>query len=76
MVNGHGRTHDSFYVEAAPEVTLAIRRTMIAGGKYDSIYFSVVDWDDGRALIVAENNNIIASRWLGIIDASTIPNKD
>ena len=39
---------------------------------YDSIYFTVTIRDDG-ALICAQYNQIIGSRWLALVDADTVP---
>src|SRR5205807_9812344 len=36
-------------------------------------FFEIVDWDDGRALVILSHNVIIGSHYLAIIDANTLP---
>lgn len=42
----------------------------------DTISVKVILWDDERALVVADHNQIIGGVWLAIIDARTIPTWD
>jgi hypothetical protein len=62
----------SFHVQAKPEVIDWIRDNMLHG-KNDRVYFEAHIWDDGRALVTAQYNQIIGSAYLAIIDAKTIP---
>ncbi len=39
----------------------------------DTISFEVVVRDDGTALLLAHYSQIIGSRWLALVDASTLP---
>jgi len=39
---------------------------------YDSIYFTINARDDVTALVTAQYNQIIGSRWLALIDANSI----
>jgi len=43
---------------------------MITG---DNIWFEIIGYEDGTALVVANYNVILGSRWLAVIDAATIP---
>jgi hypothetical protein len=43
---------------------------------YDQIYFEVVVWGDGRALVLARYKQILGQRYLAIIDAATIPDPE
>ena len=40
---------------------------------YDSIHFEIVVYDDGTALVLVKYSQIIGSRWLAMVDASTVP---
>lgn len=42
---------------------------------YDEIYFQAIMRNDGEALITANYNRIIGSRWLALIPHSEIPNE-
>ncbi len=39
----------------------------------DTMNFEVIEWQDGRSLIVCRNNRIIAGPWLAKINSVTIP---
>lgn len=39
----------------------------------DTINVKVILWYDGRALVIADHNQIIGGVWLAIIDSTTIP---
>ena len=39
---------------------------------HDSIYFNVIVRDDQHALVTAQYNQIIGSRWLALIDANSV----
>jgi hypothetical protein len=39
---------------------------------HDSIYFQVIVRDDVSALVTAQYNQIIGSRWLALIDANSV----
>lgn len=59
-------------IEINPAILECIEERMIRVD-YDSISFQVTTWDDGRAIVSAHYSQIIGSRYLAIIDASTIP---
>lgn len=42
----------------------------------DTIYFKIIGYDDGTALVTADYNIILGDRWLAVIDASTIPSQE
>ena len=64
----------SFHVKPKSEVVEFIRNNMLHGSN-DRIYFRVVVWENGEALVMAEYNQIIGSSYLAVIDAATIPTK-
>ena len=41
--------------------------------QHDTIYFEIVEGDDGFALLLAKYNQIIGSRWLGFFPTSELP---
>jgi hypothetical protein len=59
-------------VEINPALLDCIEEYMIRVD-YDSISFQINVWDDGRALVCAHYSQILGSRYLAVIDASTIP---
>ncbi len=62
----------SFHVKPTEAVIACVRDSMLHG-EYDRIHFEAVVWDDGRALVLAQYNQIIGSRYLAVIDAASIP---
>lgn len=69
----HDRDGNSLSVTG---VSLELRNyleTTILHVPNDSIYFELIRRDDGTALVTAQYNVIIGSRWLAVIDAATIP---
>lgn len=57
---------NSLHVKARPEVVKWINEHMIRSD-YDSWYFELVSRGDGM-LVVVKNNQILASRWLALLD--------
>jgi hypothetical protein len=70
-----GEQYRSFSVKPQQRVMDYIGENMLDIA-YDSIYFTVTIRDDGSALLAAQYNQIIGSRWLAIVDASTIPTQE
>lgn len=66
------KRRDSLYVHAREQVVDWIKSNMLPSA-YDSIYFEIVVRGPREALVIAKNNQIIASRWLAMIDPKTIP---
>ena len=62
----------SLHVRPAP-VVLDYFRDHVLHCDRDRMYFEVVGWDDGRALVVLQHNAIIGNHYLAVIDAATIP---
>ena len=62
----------SFYASPKKEVLQLIERNMVIVA-YDEIYFKIVIRSKNSALVVAQHNQIIGSRWLAIIDPKTVP---
>jgi len=63
---------NSLWVRASPIVIDTIKQHMLPLLR-DSITFKVCVYADGTALVVAQNNLILGSRWLAYVDASTVP---
>lgn len=63
---------DALSVEPTQAVVDFIKVAMLPTA-HDTIGFEIVFRDDGTALVLARNNQIIASRWLAYIDAATVP---
>ena len=59
----YARLHDD-RAKAAFESTI---------GLDDGLFFELIQWDDKEAVILMSHNKIIGSRWLAVIDPSTIP---
>jgi hypothetical protein len=62
----------SMYATPKREVLQALEGSMIVVA-HDEVYFEIVDRGGGNALVVAKHNAIIGSRYVAIIDPSTIP---
>lgn len=61
----------SMWVRPTLALWLKLHETMIKVD-YDAIYFHIVIRTDG-ALVLAQYNQIIGSRWIALIDPATIP---
>ena len=59
----------SLNVKARPHLVTWITSNMLLP-EYDSWYFELVHRDDG-ILVVVKNNQILASRWLALLDTKT-----
>lgn len=70
-VRAEGTTY-ALWVRANDKIFKYISGNFI-GGARDSIFFEVIFWDDGRALVTSSNNQILASRWLAVVDAKSVP---
>jgi hypothetical protein len=69
---GPGGEFFSLYVRPTDEVLDWIKANMLPLSR-DTIGFEIVVRDEHEALIIAHNNLIIGSRWLALIDATTLP---
>lgn len=73
IMNTHTQPH-FLYVELKPEIFKPVIETMYKiYNDNDHISLEAVVRDDGTALIIVSYNQIIGSRWIAVIDASTIP---
>ena len=61
---------DSLHVKARTGVVEWVNANMIRSD-YDSWYFELVQRGDGL-LVVVKNNQILASRWLALLDAESV----
>ena len=68
-----GPEYQSFQVDELLDFIREYVETQMLHVDYDRTHFEVVRWPDGRALVLISHGKIIGSRWLGIIDADTIP---
>lgn len=70
------RGHDALKADPRPEVLDYVRANMIQVD-YDTIYFQIIvqNGDPETALVTAQYNQIIGSRWLAYIKTRTIPKK-
>lgn len=68
MSGRHG--HESLYVTPSPMLVDWISNNMLAMG--DRLHFEIVFRKDG-ALVIVSHGKIIGSRWLAMIDPSTVP---
>lgn len=59
-------------VVLTPQAIDAIRSNAIHIDR-DTMNAEVIEWQDGRALVVIQRSQIIGSVWLAFVDASTIP---
>lgn len=66
-----GKSYRCLRVQPKSEVLGWIADNMLRIG--DQLSFKVVKRDDGTALIVVTHSCIIGSRWLALVDASTVP---
>lgn len=62
----------ALHVTPAPRLVAWIHANMLYI-TYDQLYFDIIIHDDGRALVTVKHNQIIGSRWLARIDATTLP---
>lgn len=83
--SSHGRRRETLYI--GPYLTLGGGRSMAVRPTQmvidwiknnmltmdDRLFFEIVDRGEGDALVIVSHNKIIGSRWLAMIDASTIP---
>lgn len=64
-----------FYLDVVPTKAcidaLTPHVTFVDG---DSMNFEVIEWQDGRSLVVCRNLRIIAGAWVAKINSITIPN--
>ena len=60
------KAEHSLHVKARPELIAWINENMIRGDN-DSWYFELIQRKDGM-LVLVKNNQIIASRWLALLD--------
>ena len=65
--------HLGLWVEELPPFIADYVREEMLHCSNDHTSFEVVVWNDGRALVIIQHGVIIGSRYLGIIDATTIP---
>lgn len=69
VMSGRGG-HESFYVTPTSMVTDYIASNMLAIG--DRLHFEIVNRSDG-ALVIVSHGKILGSRWLAMVDPSTLP---
>lgn len=62
----------SLYVKPADRLVEFVKESMLPAEGHP-IYFEVIVYEDGLALVTANHNHIIGNRWLALIEASTIP---
>jgi len=73
-VSVSGRTlRDGHHVQRIPDFLRDFIRDNMLHTSNDRTSFKVIPWNDGRALVLIEYGMILGSRYLGIIDADTIP---
>ncbi len=59
------------YVRLLPAIAQQVFDSTI--GIDDQMYFELIQWNDDEAVIICSHNTIIGSRWVAVIDPSTIP---
>jgi hypothetical protein len=64
-------SYGSIYVMARKELEEYVRANMIRI-EHDSLYYEIIEYDDGTALILVQYNQILGNRWLAIVDAKTL----
>ena len=64
--------HHSEYRQPTDKTLQYVRANMLPVD-YDSIYFEVINREDGTSLVTAKYNQILGSRWLAFVDTETIP---
>lgn len=70
-VGGSGYSH-ALYVKPTQELLAWIKANMLVE---NGTHFQVVIYDDGTALVLISHDQIIGSRWLSLVDSSTVPAK-
>jgi hypothetical protein len=74
-INGYTSTkyrHGSaVYVRLIDDVARQVFESTI--GISDQMHFKMIEWNDREAVIICEHGQIIGSRWVAVIDPSTIP---
>lgn len=66
---GDGYSH-ALYVRPTRELLAWIKVNMLVE---QGTHFQIVIYDDGTALILISHDQIIGSRWLSLVDSSTVP---
>lgn len=74
-VNGHTFTRYSagptVYVHLHDDIARQIFESTI--GIDDRMTYQLIQWDERKALFICQHSSIIGSRWVAVIDPSTIP---
>jgi hypothetical protein len=59
-------------VTAAAPVLEYVKDNVLHCGN-DRMYFELVQWDDGKTLVVAQHNVICGNHYLAVIDTASVP---
>lgn len=65
----------SLHIEPSYEALEAVMDHTIVV-EHDRMSWEIVEWQDGRALVLCHHSTILGSVWLAIIDAKTIPKEE
>jgi len=68
------RLDRTFYLDVVPtKACIAAMERYITFVENDTMNFEVIEWEDGRSLIVCKNGKIIGGPWVAKINSITIP---
>ena len=68
---GSGYSH-ALYVRPTQELLKWIKGNMLV---CEGTHFQCVNYDDGTSLVLISHDQIIGTRWLSLVDSSTVPAK-
>jgi hypothetical protein len=69
MISGQDQAHSSLYVEPNEMLKEFVKTKMLDF----EVYYEIVIYDDGTALVLAKYQSILGSRWLADIKTDSIP---
>jgi hypothetical protein len=72
-IKGRNQKHLTTYLQKLPPFIEKFAREEMLHTSNDRTSFEVIQWANGHALVLIQYGQILGSRYLGIIDASTIP---